>query len=147
MISENASKIPVYRKRTRYERLLEIVPATLTWGTFAGALILSITHPAWAAVYIIVFDTYWVLKAINTTAHLLSSFNHYKHDLEIDWLKPLEMMSNREAYIKWLDERKSNVPWRFKSVADGMKKAYLAKGEVRDYRDLYHEVLFQFVDE
>ena len=47
-------------------RLFEIFPGFLSWGTLIGIVLLSIYKPVVAAIFIIVFDLYWLLK----TAHL-----------------------------------------------------------------------------
>ena len=85
-----------HRRRTPRERVFEIIPAALSWSTIVGGVVLSFWHPAWVAVFIIIFDTYWVLKAINTSFHLLSSFNRYKRDLKVDWLSVLEKREPRD---------------------------------------------------
>jgi hypothetical protein len=135
-----------HRIRSTSERVLEAVPATLSWGTLAAALILSITHPGWAAIYIVVFDVYWVLKAINTAFHLLSSYNHYRHDITVNWLEILNKMQRGE-YATYIDEHRKNTRLRWKEIIDDEKARFVRKGSVDDYRNLYHVVLFPFVDE
>lgn len=145
--NKNKNKTASHRQRTKLERFLEMIPASLVWGTFIAAIYFSFTHPAWAAAYIIAFDVYWVLKAINTTFHLLSSYSHYKHDLVIDWLAVLERMQNRDEFLKWIRQRKNNVPWKWKNILKKEEKRYLKKGKIDDYKNLHHVVLFPFVDE
>ncbi len=79
-------------------RIFEIIPGALTWGTFALIILLSIFKPVWAAIFIIAFDLYWLLK----TAHL--SFHHYynwkrlKHNMKVDWQKMLEGIKYEHFY-------------------------------------------------
>lgn len=137
----------LYRTRTRKERALEIMPAALTWLTFAGAVVLSLTHPAWAAAYIIVFDVYWVLKAINTTFHLLSAYNHYRYDLTVDWLKELELVKNKESYLQNLREALKNTKNRWRHAVEDRIERVEKHYKGADYRHLYHVLIFPFVDE
>ncbi|MEK7642921.1 MAG: hypothetical protein AAB372_00500, partial [Patescibacteria group bacterium] len=41
-------------------RALEMLPGLLAWGTIVGVILLSWKRPAWVAVFIIVFDLYWL---------------------------------------------------------------------------------------
>ncbi len=70
----------------KYYRLLEMVPAILVWGTFVGAIILSIYAPLWAIYFIIIFDLYWLIKAIYWLVYLFSSYYNYRRDIKINWL-------------------------------------------------------------
>ncbi len=74
----------------RYYRLLEMIPATLVWGTFIGALALSIYAPLWAIYIIILFDLYWLIKAVYWLTFLFNSYRHYRRDTRIDWQAKLK---------------------------------------------------------
>lgn len=88
----------LYKKTIQY-RLLEILPGALTWATLIGSLVFSYFAPFWVAIYIILFDLYWVLKAVNTAMHLLSSFRKLKQHGKINWLRELERLPN--PVIPW----------------------------------------------
>ncbi len=88
--------------KTRLYRYLEIFPGVLTWVTLFGAVIFSYYVPFWVAIYIIIFDLYWVLKAINTAMHLLSSFSKLKLHASYDWQKRLESLQNLGLYKRIL---------------------------------------------
>src|SRR3989344_1766390 len=136
-----------YRKRTPTERVFEVIPAALVWLTFGAAFYLSFTHPAWAAVYIILFDVYWVLKAINTTAHLISAYSHYRHDLQIDWFEVVKKTNDRAAFAQFWRSRLESCPRRWRGLAKNELKRFAQKQELADWRQIYHVVLFPFVDE
>ena len=82
----------MFRKRTFSERLWEILPGLQLWTVFFGAILLSFYRPVWAALFIICFDLYWVLKALNVATHLLSAYKKFKVSVEIDWLKYAEYL-------------------------------------------------------
>ena len=71
-------------------RLLEMIPAILVWGTFIGAIILSIYAPLWAIYFIIIFDLYWLIKAIYWLVYLFSSYANYRRDVKINWLEKIK---------------------------------------------------------
>lgn len=51
-------------KKHRIQRALELVHGSLTWGTLIAMFILSFFLPLWAAVFIIIFEVYWVFRII-----------------------------------------------------------------------------------
>lgn len=73
-------------------RLFEIIPGALTWLTLLLMFLLSWLTPAFAAVFIILFDIYWLLKSIYLSLHLRNTFSRVKANLKIDWLKELEAL-------------------------------------------------------
>jgi len=79
-------------------RLFEIIPGFLAWSTLIGVVVLSFVKPVWAAIFIIIFDLFWLLK----TAHL--SFHHYynwrrmKHNIKVDWKGQLENLKYENIY-------------------------------------------------
>ena len=68
----------MFRKRTPQERFWEILPGLLLWTVFFGAILLSYYHPLTAALFIICFDLYWVLKSINVSVHLVASYKKFR---------------------------------------------------------------------
>ncbi len=78
---------------------MEMVPATLTWVTVILMFVFSSTLPIAVAVFIIFFDTYWLLKTIYLSLHLRNSFNVLKKNMKIDWKNKLE--SDPKTSSKW----------------------------------------------
>ena len=142
----------MFRKRTLQERLWEILPGLQFWTVFILAVSLSYFKPVWAALFIICFDLYWVLKALNVASHLMTSYFKFKVYVTIDWMDWVSRTQNLDALIQFLTQ---------KSLEPGMKKAkkYLAEEAGRlaslktfglknfDYKNYYQLVLIPFVDE
>jgi hypothetical protein len=63
-----------FRKRTRTERFWEVLPGIMFWGTMILAILMAKYQPLWTSIFIICFDLYWVLKALNVATHLLASY-------------------------------------------------------------------------
>ncbi len=73
----------------RRYRIYEILPGLSVWVTLLGALVLSVLKPLWMIYFVIVFDVYWVLKALNYSFYLtLSWFRFRKVKLE-NWKERL----------------------------------------------------------
>lgn len=70
-------------------RLFELVPGFLAWGTLLLMALASWQKPLWAAIFIILFDTYWLLKTIYMAFHLRATFVKMRENLKIDWQKRL----------------------------------------------------------
>ncbi len=66
-------------------RFFEILPGTLSWLTLFLMIFLSWYWPQFAAVFIILFDIYWVLKTVYLSLHLRSTFSIMKKNLKVDW--------------------------------------------------------------
>ncbi|MEK9180899.1 MAG: hypothetical protein AAB871_01555, partial [Patescibacteria group bacterium] len=87
------------KEKTFFYRFLETIPGLLTWGTFLSAILLSYWRPMWVAFFIIIFDLYWVLKAVNIGLHL--TFAHQKISIHsnYDWLG-----QDVKRLAKWVKE-------------------------------------------
>jgi cellulose synthase/poly-beta-1,6-N-acetylglucosamine synthase-like glycosyltransferase len=73
-------------------RALEILPGLLAWSTLIGIVVLSWKAPVAAAIFIILFDFYWLMKTIFLSAHLRASWKRMRHHLAIDWEERLRAM-------------------------------------------------------
>lgn len=140
-----------FRKRSFKERIFEIIPGTMFWATLFFALFNSRNHPAWVAVFIILFDLYWLFKAINGSLHLLSSYGRYKLFKHIHWLTYLEKLGNFEQFIEFLIEEGKKPNKALKKYCaeeiERIQKLILLGREGGNYKDYYHVVMYPFVDE
>lgn len=80
----------IFMKNATYYRLMEVLPAFLSWMTLALMFVLSIFLPVWVAFFIILFDLYWLLKTVYLSLHLRSSFAKMKENMKINWLDKLK---------------------------------------------------------
>jgi cellulose synthase/poly-beta-1,6-N-acetylglucosamine synthase-like glycosyltransferase len=142
----------MFRKRTKTERFWEIIPGLSFWTVFFGAIILSYFRPAWAALFIICFDLYWVLKAVNVSSHLIASYRRFRIYVTWDWLELVELLPHREKAVALLKSRLGTTEGKLK------RKVYqkhidrlsgpINNGVIdRSYRDFYHLIIVPFVDE
>jgi len=75
-------------------RLLEILPGFLSWSTLIGAFLFSWLVPAGVAIFIILFDLYWLLKTAYLSFHQISSFKQMKKNIKTDWIEKLEHLGD-----------------------------------------------------
>jgi len=81
------------RDRILY-RFFEILPGALAWATFWLMLGLSWRKPIWVAIFIIIFDLYWLVKTVFLSVHVRANWRRMRHNLAIDW-------GERLAALKW----------------------------------------------
>lgn len=80
-------------------RFFEILPGALAWVTIILMVVLSRFLPVWVAVFIILFDIYWLLKTIYLSLHVRATFLRLKQNLKVDWREELE----RKGKTEWED--------------------------------------------
>ena len=83
-------------------RLFEFVPGILSWGTIAAVVGASWRTPEAAAIFIILFDIYWLFKTIYFSLHLRVSFRRMRENMKIDWLSKLQATSDKRQ-ADWRD--------------------------------------------
>jgi hypothetical protein len=142
----------MFRTRTKTERFWEILPGLSFWLVFIGAILLSFVKPIWAAVFIVCFDLYWLLKAMNTSIHLISSYRRFRVYVKIDWLLLTAMLHERPKLIDHmqtaLEQSKKSLERKFYTQEiEKLKFAPDNKLINRPYTDFFHLVVVPFVDE
>src|SRR3989344_7448153 len=73
-------------------RLFEVLPGFLAWLTLFLIIFLSFVAPAFTAVFIILFDIYWLIKTVYLSFHLRYAYRKLRQNLTIDWLERLEKL-------------------------------------------------------
>lgn len=71
-------------------RLLEMVPALISWSTIIGIVLLSIYQPVFAAYLIIAFDLYWLLKTFYLSMHQRHNWKRLRHNINTNWFEKIK---------------------------------------------------------
>jgi len=79
------------------KRFFEFIPGVLSWGTIAAIILASWRLPLVAAIFIILFDIYWLLKTLYLSLHLRATFARMRANMKLNWLEKLRM----EQKGKW----------------------------------------------
>lgn len=85
-------------------RFFEILTGALSWGTLFGLLFLSWKLPAAVAVFIVLYDLYWLLKSAYLFIHLRFAFSRMRQHQKINWLAKLSTLPTREHGPRRWDE-------------------------------------------
>jgi hypothetical protein len=142
----------MFRRRTTTERLWEIVPGLQFWTVFLGALILSFYKPVWAAFFIVCFDLYWVLKAINVSLHLIASYWRFQVFVTIDWFSFIERLNDLPSFIAFLHTKVPTTTRRlernyYRDEVERLTKLGNGGTVSKNYRDYYQLIILPYVDE
>lgn len=92
----------------RWYRFLEMQPGLLAWLTLLGIVAASYWIPTFAAIFIIAFDVYWLVKTIYLSAHMSSSFRRMLRNTRRDWMALVHDLAPASPELKgltWSDLR------------------------------------------
>jgi hypothetical protein len=142
----------MFRKRTKVERAWEMIPGISFWTVFFGAISLSYFKPVWAAIFIVCFDLYWVLKALNVSTHLITSYRRFRVFVTLDWLEFIGLLQQPQQLVGLFQERllgaKKSVAKKFYRQQIALLSEPILNGVIhRPYRDFFHVIIVPFVDE
>ncbi|OGI15034.1 MAG: hypothetical protein A2878_02645 [Candidatus Moranbacteria bacterium RIFCSPHIGHO2_01_FULL_54_31] len=127
------------RKR-RAQRIFEMIPGLLTWTTLLGMVVFSFLAPVWAAIFVIVFDIYWIHKALYISLFSVVGHQKVREGKRIDWWERCQNIAHPEQYSEMLKER-------IKSLYDGMRemplfdlrRRHIVKKEIRRLKKIRRE--------
>src|SRR3989338_3384856 len=81
------------------ERLAEMLPAITSWTILLSVVALSFFDPISAAIIIIVFDFYFLLRLFYITLFLILSYFRLSTEDRTDWLKRIREID------RWVQDR------------------------------------------
>src|SRR3989344_2901277 len=89
----------------RLYRFFEILPGAMAWATLVFVIAISFWAPVFAAVFIILFDLYWLIKTVYLSLLTRASFFRMRANLKVDWLGKLETVSENPKLpgVLWPD--------------------------------------------
>lgn len=89
----------------RVQRMLEMIPGSLTWLTLVGLPVLSFLFPIQVAVFIILFDIYWIYRTVFIATFSVIAYRRFRSGQTIDWWDRCRNIGRGEEYIRELEER------------------------------------------
>lgn len=87
-------EIPLGKKRTKAYRFFEMVPALISYGTLLLLVVLSLTSPLLAAIYILILITMTLAKAVGIALHTIKGRQRLIEAQSIDWKDRLEQLED-----------------------------------------------------
>jgi len=95
----DCSRKDIYERGSGFWRFLEIVPGSLAWLVIFLSIIFSFIWPSAVAVYILVYDLYWVCRAFYMTALLMKTSRKMKQAQRTDFRAKLNGLPKDDPLI------------------------------------------------
>ena len=154
-------------KERRVQRTLEMIPGILTWITLIGMLVASFLLPIWIAVFIIMFDIYWIYRTIFITYYSIVAYNKLQNGKMIDWWERCQNIVHPKEYAQTIYDRMAQLKFSLRKnkmtfterrtlrreiarLAEYKREVqYIAteKIDVLDWRKIVHVVLLPTANE
>ncbi|HSX14556.1 MAG TPA: hypothetical protein VLE72_01430 [Candidatus Saccharimonadales bacterium] len=83
-----------------FERLLELIPGSLTWTFLLAPVILSFFVPIAVAYFIIAFDLIWLVKSLRLSFFLIIGYSKLYQRQSLDWQERLADLEDLSKAIK-----------------------------------------------
>jgi len=106
-------EIPLGKRTLKY-RLLEMLPAVLSYGAFVLLIVLSLVSPALASAYLLIIITSMLVKAVGIAVHMITGNKSLNAAQNVDWKARLADLENPKIAYKIL---KRTHPKGFGAVA------------------------------
>ena len=127
-------------KKRRAQRIIEMIPGTLTWTTLLGMLVASFFVPIWAAIFIIIFDIYWIHRAFYISIFSFAAHREVEEGKRIDWWERCQNIVDPEKYATALSEYLSKMEESLKEVSFfRFRNRRTMKKEIKRYRKILKE--------
>ena len=112
----------------RLERFFEILPGATSWGVLIGLSVLSFFQPVTAALIIILFDFYWLLRLFYLTLFLIIAYLRLALEEETDWgerIRQVDHARQGAAFEPAADKgwKKSVSNWVFQKEIQKLKES------------------------
>ncbi|MBI4431820.1 MAG: glycosyltransferase family 2 protein [Candidatus Omnitrophica bacterium] len=134
----------------RLQRFLEIAPGLTTWTILVGIVTLAFWQPIWAALVIIAFDLYWLLRIFYGIIFLLLAYLRLSIEQRTNWLDRARALDHPEEYLDELekadpkDRREKISLWIHKREVRTLMRSRLFP---LAFDDVHHLVLIPVVKE
>lgn len=128
----------------RLQRIFEVIPGAIAWFTLIGMFAFSFWLPVWVAVFIIVFDIYWLYRTVYIATYSIAAFRKMQCHKEIDWMGICRKIADPEQSFKEAELKEKIAKevflkkyWKFFSNQKAMAKKTLCatrelKKEIRE---------------
>ncbi len=128
------------------ERFFEILPGLLSWSILIGMSIFSIKNPLAAAVVIIAFDLYWLLRLFYMNIFLSLSYYRLSMEKQTNWIDRAKGIDALESYYSSLGsvKGKKDIKSRLACQIHKTEINHLRVQKERPplFKDIYQLVIF-----
>ncbi len=109
-------------------RTLEVIPGLLTWGTLIGLTVLAFRSPLAVAIFLVLYDLYWLVYSFYIGSHLLSSYRMLSRMRGINWQTRLSLLDDPRRALPVIAARVRDLERQVKQASGRHeRKAILAR--------------------
>ncbi len=130
----------------RIQRFWEIVPGFLVWFTFIGMFVFSYLIPAWVAMFVIVFDSYWILRTIYISSYSVMAYRKMKRWSSIDWLHRLKAVFNSDELVNELEDEIQNLRKKISQKDLSREERKMLRSKLTERKNFLAEVRVDLVN-
>lgn len=155
-------------KEHKIQRILEIIPGALTWATLLGMIIFSFLFPLWVAVFIILYDIYWIFRTIFIAYYSIQGYRKLKKGMRINWWERCQNISDPKKYSEIVANKIDNMKESLKekklmnfkelrilkreiklnkNYLKEIRKLEKIKDQILDWREIVHVVMLSTANE
>lgn len=87
------------------QRTLEAIPGLFSWGTLLTLFTLAVVRPFTVAVFLILYDFYWLVRALYIGIHLVASYRILRRMQRFDWRRRLPFLDDPGMAIPIVEAR------------------------------------------
>lgn len=109
------------------QRALEITPGLLAWGTLIGLTILAFLQPLATAIFLIVYDFYWLVRAFYSGTHLIAGYRTLRRNRGTHWLARLDHLTNPAQALHDAEQRVQSLLQRIATSANRTERRSLKR--------------------
>jgi hypothetical protein len=124
-----------------------MLPGITSWTILLLPIVFSFIWPAGVAYFIIIFDVYWLTKALVMGGHLVAGYTHLKRSTRIDWLERCRKATDLEGWANELT-RKYQLAKGFEAsrlheeLAQVERMRALPRETQKAWEDVLHVVIY-----
>jgi cellulose synthase/poly-beta-1,6-N-acetylglucosamine synthase-like glycosyltransferase len=142
------------------QRTLEMIPGSLLWATLLGMVFASWLAPVGAAMFVIIYDIYWIHLTIYVATFSTIAYRNLRRGMRINWWERCVRVLHVESYRKEIEGRADYIgrvireeplTWREKRIlrrerkelavfAEELGELVPMKEQILDYREIVHVV-------
>ncbi len=131
------SPYPENEKEKRVQRVLEVIPGILTWSTLIAMPLLAFLLPVWVAIFVILFDIYWIYRTIFISFYSVAAYKKLQKGKRIDWWSKCQNIHNPEKYAKSIGNRVLELK---KALSEMRREIFKGKLFWREKRNIKKEI-------
>lgn len=135
----------------KLQRALEIFPGVFSWSIIVGMSALSFFQPLVAALIMIAFILFWVMRLFYMNIFLVISYIRLTIDEKADWIKKIDGLHDLDSCLEKLRLERPRSGWK-KKIAHWMQVQQvqtlrMSGKEPPLFKDIYHLVIIPVVKE